>query len=218
MSNSIRLRKEMGIARPGLDSSPGSVSEMVNYGTNSSLWGLPWENSLSPESGEKIPIVVSASHSSSPWQSALKQNQGEKDWKQRGKVLLVFFCEVFFVFSFIFLYMVQKVLIPWTAFRREILKDSCCSSQYCSYTNCILCSQLLDRTWVRLENPEHSVFSLLSLLGCLLLSVSQCKECKIIFSSFPAGYFIRLYHSAGTGTGAKSHFQDYILTTSSSVR
>lgn len=104
MSNSIRLRKEMGIARPGLDSSPGSVSEMVNYGTNSSLWGLPWENSLSPESGEKIPIVVSASHSSSPWQSALKQNQGEKDWKQKGKVLLVFFCGFFFfcVFSFFF--------------------------------------------------------------------------------------------------------------------
>lgn len=187
---------------------------MVNYGTNSSLWVLSWENSLSPGTGEKIPIVVCAYHWFPPWQSTLKQNQGERAVTGKGKFSW-FFLGLFL--CLIFLYIVQKVWTPWIAFRGGILKDSCCSSQYCSYTNCILCSQLLARTWVRLENPEHFVCSLLSLLGCLLLSVSRCKECKIISSSFTAGYFVHLYHSTGTGTGAKSHFQDYILTTSSSV-
>lgn len=70
---------------------------------------------------------------------------------------------------------------------------------------------------VKSENTERCVCSLPSLLGCLLLSVSTCKKCKVIFSSFTEGYFIRLSHSVGTNRGAKSHVQDYILITSSSV-
>lgn len=71
---------------------------------------------------------------------------------------------------------------------------------------------------MKLEIPDHFVCSLPTLLGCLLLSVSRCeKKGKIIFSSFTEGYFSRLYHSVGAGTGAKNHFQDCILITSSSV-
>lgn len=55
----------------------------------------------------------------------------------------------------------------------------CCSPQYSSDTNCILRSQLLGRTQVKLENSEHFVCSLLSLLG--LLSVSRCKKVKYFF-------------------------------------
>lgn len=79
----------------------------------------------------------------------------------------------------------QEVLIPWTALWRKNLKGICvfCSSRYCSYTNCILCHQLLERTRVKLETLEHFVCSLSSLLDCLLLSVSRCKKCKS-FSSF----------------------------------
>lgn len=98
VSNSIRPRKEMGIARAGLDSSTGSVSEMVNYGTNSSLWVLPWESSLSPGSGEKIPVVVSASYSFSPWKSALKK-QGERTGTRKGKFSCFFY--IFFYFFFL---------------------------------------------------------------------------------------------------------------------
>ena len=56
------------------------------------------------------------------------------------------FCWVFW-FLFFFLYTVQEVLIPWAAFRRENLKgiSVVCSPRYSSYTNCILCSQLLER-------------------------------------------------------------------------
>lgn len=101
MSNSIRAHKEIGIARPGLDSSTGSVSEMVNYGTNSSLWVLPWENSLSPGSGEKIPIVVSVHPIHSHLGKVHLKKIRWKDWNK--KVLLGFFSGCFFVFSFIFL-------------------------------------------------------------------------------------------------------------------
>lgn len=79
----------------------------------------------------------------------------------------------------------HEVLIPWTALWRENLKGICvvCSPRYCFYTNCILCYQLLERTWVKSENSEHFVCSLPSLLDCLLLSVRRCKKCEIFSSS-----------------------------------
>lgn len=132
------------------------------------------------------------------WQSALQQNQGERAGTRKGKFCLIFLgfffwcCAVFYFF----IHCTESINSLDCIQERNPERLLLFLSQYCSYTDCIPCSQLLDRTWVKLENPERSVCSLLSLLGCLLLSVSGCKECKIIFSSFTAGYFIHLYHSS----------------------